>query len=327
MNPRFRHILRYLFAPRRLLTCALWLAAAIFTFGIVAPWFPDTYWRFDQLAHLRLHALTAGLVLLGLSATTRRWWLAAVTGVLVLVQGAVTLAWPQWSFPPAEQKVYRAVAFNLHAHNRSHPQILNWLEKTQPDFIILPEYNAQHRQALNPLLEVYPYQLVGWKWDDFGVALYSRYPVSLLPRKHGGEPALHARVETPDGPLYLLGVHPLSPQSESAYRTRNSQFESIARHAAQLPGPLLVMGDFNCSPWSEHFKKLVSEGGLTNGQTGLFQLPTWPTLLPNLGIPIDHALYKGSIQPILLERGPHLGSDHRPIVFNFTMGYANESTN
>jgi endonuclease/exonuclease/phosphatase (EEP) superfamily protein YafD len=99
---------------------------------------------------------------------------------------------------------------------------------------------------------------------------------------------------------------------------RNVYLERVASHCARIEGPLLLAGDFNLTPWSPFYSDFIRATGLVNAARG--RLATWPAWLGPLGIPIDHALLRGSLSLVRIASGPDLGSDHLPLKFALAAG-------
>ena len=77
--------------------------------------------------------------------------------------------------------------------------------------------------------------------------------------------------------------------------------------------PLVVLGDFNTTPWSYHFRELIINGQLLDGRRGLGILPTWPAKFFPLQIPIDHILLNDGARVVNMQTSTGLSSDHRTI--------------
>src|SRR5262245_25992548 len=86
------------------------------------------------------------------------------------------------------------------------------------------------------------------------------------------------------------------------------------RGAANVTGPVIMLGDFNCTPWSPAFAELEARSRLRNSQLGFGTNPTWPTYLPGMQLPIDHCLLSASLVAVDRFVGPAFGSDHYPLV-------------
>ena len=120
----------------------------------------------------------------------------------------------------------------------------------------------------------------------------------------GGIPQLHALVETPQGTIEVIAVHPRLPKSAAWQRTRN---QTLAALRPRGDAPALVIGDFNATPWS-NAAPLLAQGGWR--WFGGVQ-PPWPH--STWGIPIDAVWGQGAWAVSGREVGPSIGSDHRPL--------------
>ncbi|AEG42863.1 endonuclease/exonuclease/phosphatase family metal-dependent hydrolase [Isoptericola variabilis J7] len=156
---------------------------------------------------------------------------------------------------------------------------------------------------------------------SYGIALLSRHPVSAWRRLRlptvtpylvglqlgPDEPraALAAVVETPDGPLTVVGTH-----LSSWGRWNRAQLWSLRRHLRAAPRPLVLLGDLNI------------RGALASRITGwreLVHVPTYPAARPFLQI--DHVLADGDVDAAGPARALDLGlSDHRAVVVDVTLG-------
>jgi endonuclease/exonuclease/phosphatase (EEP) superfamily protein YafD len=77
---------------------------------------------------------------------------------------------------------------------------------------------------------------------------------------------------------------------------------------------VIIAGDLNLSPWSPYYARLVRETGLADIRKGFGLLPTWPTHLRPMMIPIDHCLVSPDISVSRVRTGEHIGSDHLPLI-------------
>ncbi len=95
--------------------------------------------------------------------------------------------------------------------------------------------------------------------------------------------------------------------------------KEIARYIAAHPGPALVLGDFNITSWSPHFQETLRLGRLKDSRQGFGLQPTWPVDKPWFLVPIDHVLVTDGIAVHRCWRGPYIGSDHYPILMEFSL--------
>ena len=135
--------------------------------------------------------------------------------------------------------------------------------------------------------------------------------------KHGVETALaHERVVFRvmlDGkPVDAVSIHPFTPNAN--INSRDGEFAAIAaRFAAEKPERLVIMGDFNATPWCPAMKQLVKALQLRNARTGRGINTTWPAFFPFLfRIPIDHVLVSANLGVADFGAQRRVGSDHLP---------------
>ncbi|MDM7831066.1 endonuclease/exonuclease/phosphatase family protein [Cellulomonas edaphi] len=162
----------------------------------------------------------------------------------------------------------------------------------------------------------------------YGVALVSRLPVTSwstvrLPRRPGiawvgsgrvrrpvrDEPraAVTAVVETPDGPITVVGTH-LSWLPDWHSR----QLTSLLEATEGLPRPFVLMGDLNMTP---------AQVGAASTLRALATEPTYPVGTPTRQI--DHILGDGDVRATGPATSIDTGlSDHRALVVDVVPGRA-----
>ena len=297
------------------------VAAVLMCAGSLAGFFGKLWWVLELAAHFRLHfALGLGaFVLIWLAARRKR--MAAICGGFAALNAALVLSlfWPAEKTAAASGQTLRLVSLNVLTSNSRTDLVLDFLRRSEADVIFLMEVNDRWLTDLAALQTNYPYQLNEAREDNFGVALFSKIPLtntSVLELGEAEIPSLTAELELGGQKIFLLGTHPLPPGSAENSRLRNGQLEKIAAtvHGKNLPA--IVIGDLNCTPWSPYFSKLLAAGGLKNTSQGLGIFNSWPATLALVGIPIDHCLVSPSIGVIKKELGPHVGSDHLPVVID-----------
>jgi endonuclease/exonuclease/phosphatase (EEP) superfamily protein YafD len=86
----------------------------------------------------------------------------------------------------------------------------------------------------------------------------------------------------------------------------------------QQNAPVLLAGDLNTTPWSPYFQTLEKESGLKNSMKGFGFQPSWAGNA-FLKIPLDHFLHSPEIVIHNRMIGPDVGSDHLPVIIDFTI--------
>ncbi|QEG34301.1 endonuclease/exonuclease/phosphatase family protein [Bythopirellula goksoeyrii] len=297
------------------------LSLAVVTAGFFGKW----NWLLDLCSHLRSQAVFAlvvcGVLLLALER--RRWGVVC----LVVALGLTATLWPFY-FPSGSATrtgTYRLLSLNVLAINPAKDKVIDFILETDPDFILLQETRASWIESLDEALgETWPYHKSYARLDYFGISIYSKIPWACCELKPFSKlystPSLDALIELPDGKrLRLIAVHPISPMNNDKWKSRNLHFEGIAE-AVQTPehGRTIVAGDFNCTPWSYWFRRLIRESGLRDAMEGQGFHVTWlPIPIGIFGLPIDHVLVGPDIQVTGFAVGPYVGSDHRGLVVEF----------
>jgi len=193
----------------------------------------------------------------------------------------------------------------------------NFIRQSYPDLLILEEVNDAWIQHLAGLHDLLPYSRVEPQSDNFGIALFSKLPltnVEIHTFGRTGVPSVSAEVEIGGRWVVLVGTHPLPPGSAETTRQRDEQLADVARYALGRRSSMIVVGDLNTTPWSDSFRTFLKKSGLTDSGRGFGYQPTWPTMLSPMLIPLDHCLVSPDLQIISRRRGVNVGSDHYPLV-------------
>lgn len=115
-------------------------------------------------------------------------------------------------------------------------------------------------------------------------------------------------------PVTLFGAHPLPPLGSRWAERRNDELTEIERLVQQRTNPVVLLGDFNASPWSYPLQQLVKTTGLRFANLGLGVRPTWFYQSVLLSAPIDHILVSPEWRVNAYEVGREVGSDHLPVM-------------
>src|SRR5882672_4483676 len=81
--------------------------------------------------------------------------------------------------------------------------------------------------------------------------------------------------------------------------------------------PVIVVGDFNLTPYSPYNDDFLQASGLTDCSQGRALQPTWPVWFPPLWMTIDRCFVTAGIAVAGYRVGPSLGSDHNSLVIDF----------
>jgi endonuclease/exonuclease/phosphatase (EEP) superfamily protein YafD len=113
----------------------------------------------------------------------------------------------------------------------------------------------------------------------------------------------------------VIGLHTDRPQGAAEAAARNSQLADLAGFIAGQPERhVIVMGDFNLTPWSPYFQRLLDAAGLRDSAIGRGVAPTWFSRLLPFGLPIDQVLLGPDVTVVDRHVGADVGSDHLPVI-------------
>ena len=295
---------------------ALLLTNILFTLAAVAPRFADTYWLLELPGHFRAH-LSVGTAAVVLVFTALRAWRHVLFGSLTsaLVAAPVVALWVPSGAAEQPRTALRALSLNVSFYSRNYDQVLALIEAMRPDVVGLVEINSRWMEELAPLSRHYAHHVAHARPRGSGVALFSRIPFRDAEVRPFPGTERHYAIGTLNidaVPLALAVGHvasPLGGQPSAAARDR--QLSTLADARREFADrEILLMGDFNTSPWSLAFRRLLSRSGLRDAARGFGYRPTWPAQRLWLGIPIDHHVVSdGIVVKSFSVVGP-TGSDH-----------------
>jgi vancomycin resistance protein VanJ len=171
-----------------------------------------------------------------------------------------------------------------------------------------------------------------------GIMLASRFPIlsqQTLEREGEYGPrtvGVAYRLDTPEGEINFVALHlytpreglmatPLYPWEDADYLRENTAWRAqesadASRWIAGLTGPVIVAGDMNLPPESEIFRR--DWGGYTDAFSaagfGYGYTYGYDATHPFWGIRIDHILAGKGWRVERCWVGPHIHSDHRPVL-------------
>ena len=131
-------------------------------------------------------------------------------------------------------------------------------------------------------------------------------------------PYVMAQFKFNEKPFTLFGAHLMSPIGSYRSNLRNKQIAVLIQQIQKINQPTVLLGDFNTTPWSPFFKDIIQKTGLKDARKELGIYPSWPAGNISMQIPIDHSLTSNGIRVHLFRLGPDIGSDHLPIILDFS---------
>jgi endonuclease/exonuclease/phosphatase (EEP) superfamily protein YafD len=292
-------------------------------------------WRIylELLSHFQLQYLVLSLIgLVGLALTHHK----ALFLIGLLCVAALATQIVSWYVPPkflfSDSGNFRILIANINTQNQQYEQVVSFAQQENPDLALFMEVNETWVNNLDVLLDDLPYSDGQDNPFNFGIVLYSRYPLQNTQLKSfsaDSTPSVVGSISVSDRPLSFVATHPLPPIRPAIFHSRNNQLNLVSEYLQTVDDPTLVIGDFNITMWSPYYRRFIRRTGLENARRGFGLLPSWPTertygKIPGwasllFSIPIDHCLLSPDLTVTDVRVGPNVGSDHRPVIVDLRL--------
>jgi endonuclease/exonuclease/phosphatase (EEP) superfamily protein YafD len=328
--------LRFIIGLARLIVGLLIVVTAVpailALFGFVLP-------PLDLLNHLQLVWFFGTLVALVLVLLVRGWRWTLALAVLGFAASAWTYV-PEWlsslpSRPTANGTVLKLMTHNVFGLNYDMKRVAAVIAEENPDIVALQEYFPE-QQALDALLKPnYPYAVRCQGGKRANLGLYSKIPFDKEMSEKDCPDNAYATQRT----AHIIAGFTLSDGTHFSVMTthmdwpfpierQRQELAAAAQEANAVEGPLIVVGDFNSTPWSYAMKGFEAMTGMRRETRNLITFPelfTVPQRIARDGIlhttpflPLDQVFERG-VAVTELHRGAQTGSDHLPVVFTFAV--------
>jgi endonuclease/exonuclease/phosphatase (EEP) superfamily protein YafD len=285
-------------------------------------------WQLELLSHFAVqYAIALAVFGVYFLIRGRALWLIVAVVVGLMPTWRIAPYLPIGSAPThaaAGTHSLRVMTINVHASNTRYDDVRAEIERLDPDIVFLPESTHRWAAGLAPLRARYPYVVDGKSDSVFSLFLFSRVPLSEssivnLPADIGF-PAIVTRVcaqgaDNDMACVRVIGIHPPPPLTADLASKRDAALQAIPQLAAgQEAAQTILLGDFNCTPWSPLFRDLVAATGLRDAALATSLAPTWLSRRLPFGLTIDHILIGEAIDVARHDVGNDVGSDHFPVV-------------
>lgn len=304
-----------------------WLVRIAATCGLLslAGALGEFHFALDQISSFRVQYV-CGLIVALAAALITRAFIPAVIIIPVLLVHSFAVA--QMYIPTNSETVsggddIRVMSSNLLVSSTSFNAQVESIYKIDPDIIVFQEYSSSWDMALSDELKEYPFRVSEVLDSPFGIAIYSKYEIissKIVTLGRSTVPNIDAVVNINSQHLRILGVHPPPPISDRLFNLRNSHLNAISKQVVDETRAMIVLGDLNTTPWSVHFRKMVSETKLRDSRRGFGIHPTWPSKYLFAQIPIDHILINGEIRTVDMGTVVSHGSDHKGLWADLEIG-------
>ncbi|HYS13232.1 MAG TPA: endonuclease/exonuclease/phosphatase family protein, partial [Burkholderiaceae bacterium] len=240
------------------------------------------HWTLDLFSHFRWqYVLLAGATIPLAWASGQRALAIACIGVFAIHAYALI----EQRFSAAERsagatKPLRIASINVFYLNDEYGALIDYASKLSPDILCLYETTANWQRGLAPLTSRYAFSLFAGDGPHSGVACLSRIvPIKVAPPTNdaGLAPWMELEMQSGGVRFTLIAAHLAFPVGPRASAARNRQLTILARLMRSHAEPVVLVGDFNLTPYSPFSADFVTQSGLNDCGRGRPLLPTWPT--------------------------------------------------
>jgi len=278
----------------------------------------------------------------------------AATGFLASAVIVVPEIVSSWLTRPAirlDRPVVKLMNRNLFGQNDQMGEVARDIAAQDPDIITFQEYFTEQRNNLHPLIaQKYPFFVRCSGGRRAFLAIYSKTPFVLAPEticpasfspRADNIARLVARFKDQSGQEFTvittqlnwpIQINPLFRSTLSlkqrlagTYERKTREWRELAQAVNAIKGPLILVGDFNSTPWSYALARFEAQTGLKRQTRNLATYPKllywsgrWQPTLPVL--PIDHLFSRSNIGVYDVVAGEPAGSDHLPLIARFSVG-------
>jgi len=277
---------------------------------------------FELLTHFRLQYLVLFFVssLFFTIFFNKKWLILSLVGLLFNADSVLSIYLPAGIDEAGKSNEVSLLLANVLSSNQSYVVFLNEIERKQADIIVVLELSPQWANELKAIDEKYPYQKLVPRAGNFGIGLYSKYPlenIGVVDFAGNGIPSITASLLFNGNHLNIIATHPIPPMNAPLAEQQKIHFESLASFIkSKKDMAVLIAGDLNSTPWSPRYRKLMNDAGLKNTRQGKGVYPSWSAggaVGYLLQIPLDHVLVTDNIYTLKFEKLDSINSDHFPI--------------
>lgn len=231
-----------------------------------------------------------------------------------------------WYLPHAQQgagPTVRVLTFNINIKNDQWDAISTAIRTVKPDVATIIESSMESKEELSKRLTNFlPFV---YRASGGGLTLFSRYPLFDPESKtFSNGTVLVTSLQINQKVVRLIAAHPFVPLKPNSFKRRNALLAEMTTYLQeQSQKSLIVLGDFNLTPWSSYYSQLVRNTGLHNTRLGFGVEPSWveattyapyPAWLTALiKIPIDHIFVSQDLKVADCKAIKAANADHRMV--------------
>lgn len=288
-------------------------------------------WDFPRL-HLAILAMIVALAALAVTVALKPWLIA-----LVLLCG-IFQAVQVFPYTPLARKEVDMVdaadaptpvslmAANVLMENTRHDELIDLIQREDPDVLFLMETDQAWHDALRYTLARYATVKVHLTDDHYGLIFATRLKIrdfQLYFPAGDDTAAVKTVLEDANGTAFnFIGLHPRPPVPGNDTDARDRQIKRAAKMASASERPTVCMGDFNDVAWSWTTRRFKRYGHFLEPRVGRGMMSSFHAQHPLIRLPIDQLFLTHDVGLVSFHRLEEFGSDHFPLIATVTFDHA-----
>jgi endonuclease/exonuclease/phosphatase (EEP) superfamily protein YafD len=309
-----RRPLRFVLRPLLLALALAWVPFALLTAVDL-----DIWWPLPALVAFMYYAivLTAAVALLAVLVKARVIALVAIVGLAILVAPRAGRVAENDQPRATGTRVIVATA-NVRFGRADPAALMRQVTRERIDVLALQEDTPDFTVGLVDagLRRALPYAAALPAPGARGISVYSRFPITGVPRGRGDRRSVGGTVALPSGrKLHVRSLHPYPLHGgQRRFREWERDITSLLRTARSVPAPAVLLGDYNATLDHRPLRTLLG-AGLRDAadETGAAWRPTW-TNGRWAALSLDHVLVPPSVAVRDVKIHDLAGSDHDLLV-------------
>lgn len=185
---------------------------------------------------------------------------------------------------PTNERSIKVAHFNVSASADDYDTSIQALMNADPDLISIQEVTPEWQYLLRETLsEKYPYSSAVIRLDHFGLAVYSKFPISQLDTFFYEDiPNISGiiELENPEHRFKFICAHTTPPLYSLAYEKMRNHLQLVAKQSVSDSIPVITIGNFHAPPWWAEIQDLRATADLADsrrsaayGISEIFQSP------------------------------------------------------
>ncbi len=276
----------------------------------------------DVLSHFQFQYFVIGIVCTSILCLLGSWRMSSVAAIGTVLTGLALAPWYVPSSLPDDlgsRTIVRVMQFNILEPNTRYDDVATEVRHHDVALVVFQEADERWVDGLEQLDDALPHSYFQPAGMLRGNLIRSRYPLSdvVLEPSIGGAaaPSVSMTIDVNGQRVSLLVGHTTPPHDAYFSDLRNRELQRLAQRAAEMPTPVIFLGDLNTAMWSPHYKAFERESGLSNARRGFGVVNSFPMDgYAMLRVPLDHCMVSSDIAVLDFRRGAACGSDHAPII-------------